>query len=67
MELQPTQKMKIGIQGGRGSFNEEACRTYCSTHTILDYDIEYLYTSDRVLRALEAHEVHFSIAAIEIL
>ena len=57
--------MKIGIQGGRGSFNEEACRTYCRDHGIGDYEIVYLYTSDRVLGALERREIDHGIAAIE--
>ncbi len=59
------QKIKIGIQGGKGSFNEEACRTYCKDNGIKEYEIVYLYTSDRVLKALEAREVDFGIAAIE--
>ncbi len=58
-------KIRIGIQGGKGSFNEEACRTYCKDNTITDYEIVYLYTSDRVLKALEAREVDFGVAAIE--
>ena len=57
--------IKIGIQGGRGSFNEEACRTYCGQNDITSYEIIYLYTSDRVLRALENREVDFGICAIE--
>src|SRR3954466_13235460 len=60
-----SKKIKIGIQGGKGSFNEEACRSYCSTNNIKDYEIVYLYTSDRVLKALEAAEVDFGVAAIE--
>ncbi len=58
-------KIKIGIQGGKGSFNEEACRTYCTDNSISDYEIVYLYTSDGVLAALEAKEVDFGVAAIE--
>jgi len=58
-------RIKIGIQGGRGSFNEEACRIYCSNNLIDSYDIEYLYTSDCVLKALENREVDFGVCAIE--
>ncbi len=65
MELQQSKSLKIGIQGGEGSFNEEACRTYCTDNGITNYEIVYLYTSDRVLRALEARAVDFGIAAIE--
>ncbi len=57
--------LKIGIQGGRGSFNEEACRMYCGKHNITSYDIVYCYTSDRVLRALGNREIDFGICAIE--
>lgn len=58
-------KIKIGIQGGKGSFNEEACRFYCSNNHITEFEIVYLYTSDRVLQALEAREIEFGIVAIE--
>ena len=57
--------IKIGIQGGRGSFNEEACRIYCAKNKIASYEIVYLYTSDRVLEALEDKEIDFGICAIE--
>lgn len=57
--------MKIGIQGGKGSFNEEACQTYCREHGITDYSIEYLYTSDKVLEALEKRTINFGVAAID--
>jgi prephenate dehydratase len=63
--MQSTQPIKIGIQGGKGSFNEEACRTYCTNHNIAQYEIVYLYTSDRVLKALEQKEINFGVCAIE--
>lgn len=44
----------IGIQGGRGSFNEEAIMYYLKRNDIKNYKIAYLYTSDNVLR--ELHE-----------
>lgn len=47
-----TKNLIIGIQGGTGSFNEEACRHYCSQHDIKKYEIKYLYTSHNVLKAL---------------
>ncbi len=59
------QAFKIGIQGGKGSFNEEACRTYCAKKGITNFEIVYLYTSDRVLKALEEKEVDYGICAIE--
>jgi prephenate dehydratase len=44
--------MKIGIQGGKGSFNEEAIRDYLDTHNIADFEIVYLFTTEKVLKAL---------------
>lgn len=46
----------FGIQGGKGSFNEEAIDYYLKRNTITNYKIEYLHTSENVLRAL--HEGH---------
>lgn len=57
--------MKIGIQGGQGSFNEEACRHYCKTHGIDAFDISYLYTSVNVLDALHQGEVERGVFAIQ--
>lgn len=58
-------RTRIGIQGGQGSFNEEACRHYCSAHDITDYDIEYLYTAVNVLNALHRGEVDRGVFAIQ--
>ena len=57
----------IGIQGGKGSFNEEACRHYCAQHAgeIPAYRIEYLYTSDNVLAALHQGKIDFGVFAIQ--
>lgn len=46
-----------GIQGGRGSFNEEAIRYYLKRKGIEKYRIKYLYTSGGVMRALHAGEI----------
>jgi len=46
-----------GIQGGPGSFNEEAIRDYLSRAEPHAHEIKYLYTSERVLRALHAGEI----------
>lgn len=56
---------RIGIQGGQGSFNEEACRHYCSTHGIEDYELEYLYTSINVLDALHRGDIERGVFAIQ--
>lgn len=47
-----TNFITIGIQGGRGSFNEEAINYYLKRNNITNYKIEYLHTSLNVLRAL---------------
>lgn len=42
----------IGIQGGKGSFNEEAIQYFLKRNNITKYKIEYLHTSENVLREL---------------
>lgn len=42
----------IGIQGGIGSFNEEAIQYYLKKSSITKYRIKYLFTSENVLKAL---------------
>ena len=45
-------KLVIGIQGGRGSFNEEAARYYLSRTPECKFELHYLHTTENVLRAL---------------
>ncbi|HSX08970.1 MAG TPA: prephenate dehydrogenase/arogenate dehydrogenase family protein [Candidatus Saccharimonadales bacterium] len=47
----------IGIQGGKGSFNEEAIMSYLKKNNISNYTIAYLHTSKNVLRALSEGDV----------
>ncbi|MEJ3652139.1 prephenate dehydratase domain-containing protein [Actinomycetes bacterium KLBMP 9759] len=47
----------IGIQGGRGSFNEEAARTHLPQRVTEPYEIRHLYTTPNVLQALEKGEI----------
>jgi len=47
----------IGIQGGRGSFNEEAVLYWLHRSGIERYKIKYLYTTKNVLAALHAGEI----------
>jgi arogenate dehydrogenase (NADP+), plant len=47
-----TERMVIGIQGGRGSFNEEAARHYMSRTPHVPYELVYLHTTESVLRNL---------------
>lgn len=46
-----------GIQGGKGSFNEEAILHFLNQNKILKYKIKYLYTSENVLKALHLGEI----------
>jgi prephenate dehydrogenase len=47
-------RLVVGIQGGRGSFNEEAALYYLSRNPDLNYELKYLHTTENVL--LELHE-----------
>lgn len=51
---QSSETITIGIQGGEGSFNEEAIRQYMKQHPQKHYTIRYLHTTERVLQ--ELHE-----------
>lgn len=52
-----TNFLTFGIQGGKGSFNEEAILYYLSRSGISNYKIKYLYTSENVLAALHKGEI----------
>jgi prephenate dehydrogenase/prephenate dehydratase len=58
-------EMVIGIQGGKGSFNEEACRYYCATNGIERYRMLYLYTAYNVLDALHRGEADRGVFAVQ--
>lgn len=47
-----TDRLVVGIQGGRGSFNEEAARHYLQQGADVPVELVYLHTTERVLRAL---------------
>ena len=57
-------KIIFGIQGGVGSFNEEALFDYVARHKIKHYEIKYLYTSEKVLRNLHEGNIDFGQFAI---
>ncbi|MEZ6255747.1 MAG: prephenate dehydrogenase/arogenate dehydrogenase family protein [Patescibacteria group bacterium] len=48
-----------GIQGGKGSFNEQALGDFVSRHGIEKYEVKYLYTTERVLQELELGKIDF--------
>jgi len=57
----------IGIQGGEGSFNEEAALWYLEAHRE-DYRawrLEYLFTSAKVLEALHRGEIDLGVFAVQ--
>lgn len=54
----------FGIQGGKGSFNEEAIQYYLQKENITKYKIKYLYTTENVLNALHKGDVDRGLFAI---
>jgi len=46
------ERLIVGIQGGKGSFNEEAATYYLSRTPDIEYELVYLHTTEQVLRAL---------------
>ena len=57
--------VKIGIQGGKGSFSEEAAQTFAVNHGIDNHEILYLISSKAVLKDVESGKVNFGILAME--
>ena len=57
--------MKIGIQGGKGSFSETAALKFAENHGLQNYDIIYLISSMAVLDGVEMEDVDFGIFAME--
>ncbi|MDE2213079.1 MAG: prephenate dehydratase [Patescibacteria group bacterium] len=55
----------IGISGARGSFSEEAARTYAHKNSLKRYEIRYLITVENVLAALEQGSISTGIFPIE--
>ena len=53
----------FGIQGGIGSFNEQAILHYLKTTGLNDYKISYLYTSENVLKALYEGSIDYGLFA----
>tara|TARA_B100000029_G_scaffold516539_1_gene630673 strand:+ start:4386 stop:4946 length:561 start_codon:yes stop_codon:yes gene_type:complete len=54
----------IGIQGGKGSFSEEAANIFCKNHN-LKLEIIYLISSEAVLSAVESESTDYGIFAME--
>jgi len=59
-------QMKIGVMGAKGSFSEEAGRTYARKWLrISKYTLEYLVSAENVLSALERGHIDIGIFPIE--
>lgn len=57
-------KRVVGIQGAKGSFNEEAFLKYADENGIRNFEIKYLHTTKKVLEALRNKEVRLGQFAI---
>lgn len=57
--------MKIGVMGAKGSFSEEAGRTYAHKAGLKKYTLDYLVTAENVLSALEEGSIDLGIFPIE--
>lgn len=55
---------RYGIQGGPGSFNEEAFLYYINTAAKTQFQVEYLYTTKKVLSYLSAGQIDYGLFAI---
>ncbi len=54
----------VGIQGGRGSFNEQAALNNLANHGIPIYQLRYLHTTENVFKSLESQEIDFGQFAV---
>lgn len=55
----------IGIQGGKGSFSEEAAHQFIKNHGLADIDVKYLISSEAVLNEVESGQIEYGILAME--
>jgi len=54
-----------GIQGGIGSFNEEAILFYMDKKKVHNFKIKYLYTTEKVLKNLHEGNIDYGLFAIQ--
>ena len=55
----------IGIQGGKGSFSEDAANIFTKNHGLEKVEINYLISSEAVLSAVESGVTDYGIFAME--
>lgn len=55
----------IGIQGGKGSFSEQAATQFAINHGINDFNIVYQISSESVLSGLESDQTDYGVIAME--
>lgn len=55
----------IGIQGGKGSFSEQAAHEFSNNHGLEGADIIYQISSETVLAGVESGETDYGIIAME--
>lgn len=65
MSKKPKKPLIIGVSGARGSFSEEAARSYANRYGIKKFSVKYLITVEKVLIALERGEIGLGIFPIE--
>lgn len=58
-------KIIFGIQGGKGSFNEEAVFFHVKKRGIKKFQIKYLFTTEKVLKNLHEGNIDFGLFAIQ--
>ncbi len=54
----------FGIQGGIESFSEQALLKYIKDNSITEYEILYLYTTEKVLKSLHEGNIDYGLFAI---
>ena len=57
--------VKIGIQGGKGSFSEIAGKTFARNHSIENFEIVFQISSEMVLKGVESGTTEYGVFAME--
>ena len=60
-----TKKIIFGIQGGKGSFNEEALSFWQAKRVQNPFKVKYLFTTEKVLKNLHEGNIDFGLFAIQ--